>query len=130
MNEKKILLIRYLRATLIPLTIAICLSVSLYLYGLKADDTSTALIDAFQVSGFMLILFASFFLIGKFGAFDMIIFGVSRLFARLLPWRNIDTSQTYFEYVNAKKEKRKGQMILWPTYIIGAIFLLIGFLFY
>lgn len=117
----------YIKATLIPLIANIILFIFFYLIG---NVESTKLIDAFQASGLLVLLFICLIIVHQCGAFDFIVFGVTRLFARLFPWGNVDMSKTYFDYVTEKKEDRKVWPILWPGLIVSSIFIIIGFFLY
>lgn len=118
---------RYLKATLIPLGVNIVLFFIFYFIW----PTETArLADAFQVSGLLLVLFMGLVLVHNFGAFDMIVFATTRLFARLFPWSNVDMSKSYYDYVTEKKLERNKKPLLWPAFVIGVISILIGFFFY
>lgn len=124
---KKRIIKRYIKATLIPLIANILLFIGVYLIG---SVESTKLIDAFQVSGLLVFLFTCLIIVHQFGAFDFIAFSVTRLFARLFPWSNVDMSVSYFDYVTSKKEARKSWPILWPGLVISLISIIIGFCLY
>jgi hypothetical protein len=125
--NKKYKLKKYLKATLIPLGINIILFFILFFIW---PNDATRLADSFQVSGLLIFLFLALIVVHNLGAFDMIVFGTTRLFARVFPWSNVDMSKTYYDYVTEKKEERKKWPIIWPGMIIGLISVLIGFIFY
>lgn len=125
--NKSYLFRRYLKATLIPLGVNIILFLIFYFLW---PSESTRLADAFQVSGLLLVLFMGLVLVHNFGAFDMIVFATTRLFARLFPWSNVDMTKSYYDYVTEKKAERKKKPLFWPAFAIGVISILIGFIFY
>ena len=86
-------------------------------------------VDAFGLSGLLLILFAAISLVSSQGAFDMLNYSVQLVFFTVFRpvYREKEFPKTYYDYkVKMGLKKRKPVSALW---IVGLLFLLVGVIF-
>ncbi len=79
-------------------------------------------IDAFSLTGALLLLFACMKLVIHAGTFNLLGFWARKFsdFFRKTPKYNYK----YYDYVEMKKDGKK--IILWPSFLVGGIYLIIG----
>lgn len=112
---------------------AIC---SLILFGIllwtgsQSEGKQYLYTDATSCTGFLVILFAIFLWLTTAGSVDMLIYGVN-IFIRSIFNRLKDYPKTYYDYITKKNgERENNRPCLWPTFVIGLIYILISLYFY
>lgn len=79
--------------------------------------------DAFTISGVAILLLYGLYLVYRWGAFDMVIYGFKDLYYHMnFSAEKIRKYDDYGEYRERKKEERsKSKPYFWPFLVIGAI---------
>ena len=107
---------------IIPLIAALIMFTFFMITG---KDSKYQVVDAFTVTGFVVLLFTCLLFVAGAGAFDLLIFGVRKLinsFRRYNP--NSSLPKTFHEYREINSEKEK--IDLKGGYAVGLLFLIIG----
>lgn len=84
--------------------------------------------DCFVIPGVLLMCMYALQLINRAGGFDGIGYSMSFVIGKFLPTRMLQKDNSYYAYKERRKEKRKPLHI--EGAIIGALFLLIGFILF
>ena len=115
---------------IIPLAIEIILFGLFLLAGYKHNELDPAYkyiyINALGSSGLIMLLFSLFIFVTQEGVFDIVIYGTKKFFKYLLSSRRDENRQTYIEYVEEKRDRKK--VNLWPSIIISLLPLVIYFI--
>ena len=85
------------------------------------------LADCFTVPGVVLIMVAIFCRLSAQGAVDGISYALGGLFRRLIPGAQYKEPENYYDYVQRKKEKRKGSYGFLA--VTGCVYLLIAIIY-
>lgn len=114
-NSKKALLIKLL----INFIISLSLFFFIFFVRFKVDHY---IVDSFTLTGVVLLLLTSLRFVISEGVFNSIEWAFKKFsdFFRRMPKYNYK----YHEFIAIKEEKNKP--LLWPTFLIGAIYLTIG----
>ncbi len=92
---------------------------------ITGKDSKYQLVDAFTVTGFIVLLFSCLLFVAGAGAFDLLIYGVRKLinsFRRYNP--NGSLPKTFHEYRTINSEKEK--IDLKGGIAVGLLFLIVG----
>lgn len=99
---------------------------------LRRDYSYQGYSDAFFFSGVVEIAFLVLTYVERFGTFDAIHYGLYRLFESFRPGPMGKRWDTFNDYSNERKIKRKSNRVLvWPYLVLGLMSLVfaLGFLF-
>lgn len=99
---------------------------------LQADTTSAAmqiLVDAFFVPGVLFVGFGLIVVASNGGAFDMLSYGVSLIFVLLKKNIKERKYKDFYEYSQAKKEKRKDKASIAFILVVGLVLVAISMVF-
>ena len=124
----KKLVIRYSVTAGVGLAIAVLVSFARSLYW-QEDTVSVleVLCDCFAVPGLLLILFGLLVFCTNGGAFDIFGFGAKKFFGLFKRERTEKDRESFYEYRKRKQENKHSFLYL---IIVGAVFLVIGFIFF
>lgn len=124
----KKLVIRYSVTAGVGLAIAVLVSFARSLYW-QEDTVSVleVLCDCFAVPGLLLILFGLLVFCTNGGTFDIFGFGAKKFFGLFKRERTEKDRESFYEYRKRKQENKRSFLYL---IIVGAVFLVIGFIFF
>lgn len=122
--------LKYLITSLVGLSIA---TIIIFSKGILTVETTTQvmaiLCDAFFAPGVIFVCFGLIVVASNGGAFDMLSYGVSLIFVLLKKNIKERKYKDFYEYSQAKKEKRKGKSSIAFILIVGLIMVAISMIF-
>lgn len=115
---------------LIPILVCVCVVFLILVvrdsFVKSGQDLIKDLCDAFSVPGLIMICFGLLVFATNGGTFDMLAFGVIKLFDLFKRDLTKVKYRTFYDYRHAQQEKKRS---FWYLIIIGAAFLLVGIVF-
>ncbi|MCK9536049.1 MAG: DUF3899 domain-containing protein [Bacilli bacterium] len=115
---------------LVPNIVAVLIFIFIILLSVKKNlpYQGGMFVDAFMITGFFLWMGAGIIYIDQEGVFNIISYGVKKLFRVFKKDKSDDFPETYFEY-NELRGTRK-PIKIYPFLIVGTIYFLVGLLIY
>lgn len=127
LSAKKIVIMTRNQKTLLWIIVALAGGAFWCLfYFVRGLYSYIGVMDAFTFSGVAILLFYGLYLVYRWGAFDMIVYGFKDLFYHMNPSNaKIRKYDDYGDYREQKKEMRKrSKPYFWPFLIIGIALIL------